>query len=633
MSSFTENASADEIYASTNPYMHFAIEVLEAGYTNIANSHSAIAHWYDNLLPIELKALNYQPAVQMMHAWINLFFANRSRGGLIPTLAQLSGRRIYQEAQTNAPAGWKHTGGDLRLYGVLEGRYASTVNMIRRMHEFLTWVPDGLFTLPDEQPLREHCITWANAFMQANDGVPWYGHRVAGNSWQLYNYVQTGPAVKPPGVDEQTYTNPAHFPGDFNERFDHAFRFALEGFPDSWWVMVGGYGAVAQAFVHLSKVSGEPLYAAFAGQINEGLWQARLNHATYLMPDTVTPRGPLPGDQALIDQQWQYTHDTDCLYWARALFDAYGLVRGAMPTLALTPEENQLCDPADATPDPLDTLQWRIRQRRQKVSTLLQSEFPDRYLGMALGLTLDWIRYGWHPYHQQFIRKIAHDGTPGATVIYGDGKWNTLHILLEAYRYTHDSFYLDIFDQAWQQWKRLAAQLGGLFPERMENGILPTPPIPSKCWVSHPAPDNVECYQEFFLNVIVSAYQLTVAAQAPRPDYLVDAQTLADKIKAKHQAGRDYYQHAHGVLGSALVRLALAQGKLHRIGLNLSDGPVTKLSIQPASGEMIEIKVKGHQRVVIYMDEGAYQVSKHFSGNQQSLLAALHVDNDMDLAL
>jgi len=633
MSAFTESTSADEIYASTNPYMRFAIEVLDEGYTKIANSHSAIAHWYDNLLPVELKILNYQPAIQMMHDWINLFFANRSRGGLIPTLAKLSGRRIYQDAQANAPAGWKHTEGDLRLYGVLEGRYASTVNMLRRMHEFLTWEPDGLFTLNDEQSLREHCITWANAFMQANDSVPWYGHRVAGNSWQLYNYVQTGPAVRPPGLDEQTYANPDHFSGDFNERFDRAFRFALEGFPDSWWVMVDGYGAVAQAFVHLSKLTGTTAYADFAGQINEGLWQARHNHATYLIPDTVTPRGPLPGDQVLINHQWKYTHDTDCLYWARALFDAYGLVRRSKSPLTPTPAEEQFCAPSGATADLLATLQCRIQLRRQKVSALLRSELPDRYLGMALGLTLDWIHYGWNPYHQQFIRKIAHDGTPGASVIYGDGKWNTLHILLEAYRYTHDSFYLDLFDQAWQQWKKLADQLGGLFPKRMENGVLPTPPIPSNCWGSHPAPDNVECYQEFFLGVIVSAYQLTLAAQAPRPDYLVDAQTLADKLKAEHQAGQDYYQHTHGILGSALVRLALAQGKLRRIGLNLSGGPVTKLSIQHANEEMIEIAVKGHQRVVIYMDVGAYQVIKHFSDSQQSVPIALQVDNDMDFAL
>lgn len=551
MSTFTEYASADEIYAATNPYMRFAIGVLDAGYSHIDKSHSAIAYWYDNLLPVELKALNYQPAIQLMHDWINLFFANCSRGGLIPTLAQLSGRRTYRDAQTNEPAGWVHTAGDLRLYGVLEGRYASTVTMIRRMHEFLTWVPDGLLPLHDQQSLLVHCQAWATAFSQPNAASQWYGHRVTPSSWQLYNFVHTGPPPAPLGMDEQTYANPANFPGDFNERFDRAFRFALEGFPDSWWVMVDGYGAVAQAFVHLAKVSGQPAYAEFAQTVTEGLWQARLNHATYLMPDTVTPLSPLPGDQAAINGQWKYLHDTDCLYWARALFDAYSIVWQGQPSLAPI-----VYDPQAALPD-------QICQRRSQLTALLSGDFPDKYLGMALGLTIDWIQYGWNPQAKQFIRKIAHDGTPGTTVIYGDGKWNTLYILIEAYRFTHDHFYLDIFDQAWQTFKRLANSLGGLFPVQIVNGALPASPVPNKCSKVQFGPDNVECSQEFFLDVIVSAYCATLTAGQPCAVYLEDAKALANKLLAEATDGNHYDEPSHGVLGGALVRLAQAQGTLY----------------------------------------------------------------------
>lgn len=57
-------------------------------------------------------------------------------------------------------------------------------------------------------------------------------------------------------------------------------------------------------------------------------------------------------------------------------------------------------------------------------------------------------------------------------------------------------------------------------------------------------------------------------------DYLADAQTLADKRQAEHQAGHKYYQHAHGIMGGALVRLA--RGTLRSIGLHLTGGPVTK---------------------------------------------------------
>jgi hypothetical protein len=52
-------------------------------------------------------------------------------------------------------------------------------------------------------------------------------------------------------------------------------------------------------------------------------------------------------------------------------------------------------------------------------------------------------------------RKIHHDGTPGNTSLYGDGRWNTLYVLIEAYRFTRDTFYLDIFDQAWSLLEQL----------------------------------------------------------------------------------------------------------------------------------------------------------------------------------
>ncbi len=629
MSEFTVYESNDEVYTSTNKYMRFAIEVMEDAYDNAG--HASIAQWYDNLLPIELKDMDYLPAEKMMHKWINIFFANSSRGGLIPTLAQLSGRRIYKDATPNEPAGWVHSPGDMRGYGVLEGRYASTVNMIRRIHYFLTWVPDGSLMLEDNGSLLDHCKAWAKAFKQPNEDGNWYGHRVSANSWQLYNFVHTGPPPLPPGVDSQEYANPNNFPGEFNERFDRAFRFALEGFPDSWWVMVDGYGAVAQAFVHLSKVSGDPTHADFAKEINDGLWNARLNHATYLMPDTVTPRGPLPGDQMAINGQWKYMYDTDCLYWARALFDAYGLVRRGDRNLTPTPEESQFCESTAATADPLATLQCRIRLRRRKLDNLLRAEFPDRYLGMALGLTLDWIRYGWNPYYKQFIRKIGHDGTPGLTVIYGDGKWNTLHILLEAYRFTHDPFYLDIFDQAWSQLMSLASGLGGLFPHTIENGNLPMPPVPKKCWDPKYAPDNVECNQEFFLDVIINAYRATAEAGQPSARYLAAAETVANKILAEHDAGNDYYILAHGILGGALVRLARAKGTLRRIRIN--PGGATKLSFTNSMMGMVEVELLEQPLAVVYMDDGIYNVVKHFADTTTSAPVTLNVTGDANVVL
>ena len=86
MSAFTEYERDDgqvEVYASTNKFMRFAIEVMDAGFTPIIHSHGAIAQQYNNLLPAELVDITYLPAQKMMRDWTNLFFSNSGRGGLV----------------------------------------------------------------------------------------------------------------------------------------------------------------------------------------------------------------------------------------------------------------------------------------------------------------------------------------------------------------------------------------------------------------------------------------------------------------------------------------------------------------------------------------------------------------------
>src|SRR5688572_7469014 len=134
MSVFTEYERADglvEVYASTNKNMGFAIEVMDAGFTPIINAHDSISQWYNNLLPVDLKEIGYLPAERMMLHWINLFFSNRSRGGLIPTLAQQSGRKRYNKDTEE----WERGPGDSRFFGVLDGAFASMIGMLFRMHE------------------------------------------------------------------------------------------------------------------------------------------------------------------------------------------------------------------------------------------------------------------------------------------------------------------------------------------------------------------------------------------------------------------------------------------------------------------------------------------------------------------
>ena len=81
-----------EVYASTNKYMRFAIERLDATYVPVSDwggieaarpiLQGGITQWYDTLLPIELKHIDYRPAEKLMKHWLELFFKHRSRKGL-----------------------------------------------------------------------------------------------------------------------------------------------------------------------------------------------------------------------------------------------------------------------------------------------------------------------------------------------------------------------------------------------------------------------------------------------------------------------------------------------------------------------------------------------------------------------
>jgi hypothetical protein len=575
---FEDPVEGTVIYDSTNKYMHFAIDVMDEGYSLISNAHDSLAIWYDNLLPIELKDINYLPAIHMMQHWINLFFYNMSRGGLIPTLAQISGRRYYDQSTGE----WKHMSGDTRGSCTLEGMYASIVRMFERIHIFLSWFSDT--TTTNTQNLISHCKTWADAFMQTNSDNNWYGH-VAGG-WKLYNYVHTGP--------------PSGIPNDTSDK-EMQFRFAFEGFPDSGLVYAFEYGFVAKAFLLLSKISGDEKYADFAASINDGLWNSRFNHNNYLMPDSITPWGPLPGDQDPGPQnpgdqdpmhQFKYKYDTDCLYWARAIFETYGIFDKNRTDLRPLETEDARCGRTNN----LRALKCRVNIRKNKLLPLFTGTREDKYLAMALGLTLDWIGYGWNPDWSQFIRKIHHDGTPGETRIYGDGKWNTLYILIEAYRFTHDNFYLRTFNQAWKHFEDLAQD--GFFLQSLKSGDIDPDPNAS----------GIEENQDAFLDVIVTAYLATMEAGNPQQDYLNIAREFADRIMEAHVGGKNYYVNAHGLVGKAYLGLALAEGTLRRVSIHLSEEGL-RLIFQQVGSSDFQIQVPG-KHAVIYMNNGQYNIVK-----------------------
>lgn len=60
---------------------------------------------------------------------------------------------------------------------------------------------------------------------------------------------------------------------------------------------------------------------------------------------------------------------------------------------------------------------------------------------------------------------------------------------------------------------------------------------------------------------------------------------------------------------------------------------MTKLSFTNAEVGTIDVALHDHKRAVIYMDSGAYQVVKHFAGNQQSLPVSIQIVSDTDITL
>lgn len=456
--------------------------------------------------------------------------------------------------------------------------------------------------------------------MNSNDGDNGYGHRL-GRRWNLHNFVHTGPR----------HDTPANTPDPIERT-----RVAYEGLPDSWWVMVQGYGAIAQAYTHLylrteeEEDKQEQDYLDFAQEINHGLWMARINQATYLMPDTVTPNGPLPGDQSDAGGGFRYMHDTDCLYWCRKMFDTYGLRKrsGDLPVLSRSPLfldsrarrfRDAFC-PSGGLFGGTARLLCQTYWRRRELKPLLNAGFPHQYLGMALGLTLDWIRYGWHPRWRQFSRKISLDGTRSDTRIYGDGKWNTLFMLIEAYRYTGDEFYLRIFDEAWGKFEELSRDpaLGGLFPEGVREGQT----VLDGCTPfgqTDPSDQPRYCYetnQESFLEAILTAYDATVEAGRPRPSYLDSAENLANRIIQAYEDRTPKVTAGHnGLLGGLCIRLARARTTLRRIKFEFALGSETLL-ISPGGpqSQPIEIDIRDASKAVVYMEEGIYSIQIRQNG-------------------
>lgn len=140
-----ENGQGVEVYASTNKFMRFALEALDKTYVPLGPD--SISYWKNSLLPIELKEIKYLPAIKHMENWLEVFFSKRSRKGLIRQETEQSELKLFQrsenlleEERVSNPNGmWKACSRNPQqtFRSVVYTYDSNTVDMLRRMHEFL----------------------------------------------------------------------------------------------------------------------------------------------------------------------------------------------------------------------------------------------------------------------------------------------------------------------------------------------------------------------------------------------------------------------------------------------------------------------------------------------------------------
>jgi hypothetical protein len=635
--------------------------------------HGALFN-YDRLLPIELKCLQHRPAEELMRGFLSQhfsygnwrFFDPSSSGGLI----RLQGTGRYGGKFYGVT-----TGEDTSTVKLIGRMYEFLA-----WFEPDETVPDTyLLSLPPIPTRGEAtnatvaiaCRRWADAFMHANDYEKYeegeyYGHRVpfavapVNRGWRLYNYVHCGnmprdlgllPGWSSAGSEPiNPYDSglcddpPVVFPGGPKEAEKNygtlRHRYIVESIPDSWWVFSGDHGMVCQAFELLATASpsvDSVRLQAFARELAHGIWHERLRQDVYLMPSHVTPKGPLFEQDGRLRRP---VADTDSLYWVHPMYKAYEAARYGRPVCGADhrpthPEPRRDLSGADSLDRLLAmsaswwALQQRLLRRRKLVSIGLPppdsvfTSFPDAYLPMALAATIEWILRTWRHDWGQFGWVADYEGRrPSAewnSSLGDDGKYNTLRILIGAFRATHDPFYLQLFERAWQTYEKAArewtpadaARLGvpldhlqGLIPRQITEGHLS----------EGTGPDGA---QTTFVGLLVEMYnEARAAGITPRFDLLASAESLADFAMSRLSVWHDDTRGIYGLKspsGHPLVQLAIARGTLRVVTLlfpeeverfSITNGGETQWFEVPVPSE----GVRSVTRAVIYMDDGIYTV-------------------------
>lgn len=297
--------------------------------------------------------------------------------------------------------------------------------------------------------------------------------------------------------------------------------------PRSSLTLTQDYGQVAQGMAYLSQATGNPEWLAWADEKLQFVWQH-----------------PLTSDFPLLQEQFILTRaltrpeepssDTDTLYYVRQLFELYA-----------------------ATGNP-------------------------QYRDWALAVTDMWVEQAWVPEWGHFIRKLNPDGTPAVDSLYGDGKYNTLYILVDAYRVTAEEAYLERLRLAWDRLQQLGQ---GLAPEAVRRGQMVTD-------------QGLDPQQTFFLDILVEAFNAS-GDEA----FLQAAEQLGTRILA---AGAQLMRLESGQAGEALLKLAQARQPIGRLEIDLE----TAGHLEIRQGETVVLSATVPTPVaVIYLPEGTYSIS------------------------
>jgi hypothetical protein len=287
------------------------------------------------------------------------------------------------------------------------------------------------------------------------------------------------------------------------------------------------YGAMAKGMAVVSQLSGDRRFMAWADQKLEFVWWARLNRDLPILSDVFVPY------TAVMNDGW--TSDTDTLYHVRLLYGIYALTG--------------------------DT----------------------KYRDWALAATDLWFDRAWNSQWGHFIRKLRPDGTPAVETLYGDAKYNTLHMLVDAYRTNKNPKYAERLKFAWKNLLRMG--IGGLVAESVRRG---EPEVRQ----------GFDPQQTIFIDILVDAYEATGDAE-----FLREAEAHASRVL---RVGRKAMRIEGCQAGRALLRVALARSAVRRLELPL-EARDTPVKITRQGKTALEATVPA-DLAVVYLPVGTYQV-------------------------